>query len=99
MFEKLKRKWSIDSNFQIVIIIIVFSITGSVAVYIAKPVLTFTGLNSENCNLWIYIPIRIFIIFPIYQIMILIIGAIFGQFKFFWNLQKKILRRMGFKNL
>tara|TARA_B110000971_G_C19518620_1_gene280703 strand:- start:120 stop:428 length:309 start_codon:yes stop_codon:yes gene_type:complete len=94
---KLKKKWGITSNFQIIIILLVFSITGSVAVWIAKPVLNLVGLNKQAFSPWLFWPIRIFIIFPIYQILIVIIGALFGQFKFFWSFEKKMLVRLGFK--
>lgn len=94
---KLKEKWGISSNFQFFIILVVFSITGSVAVFIAKPTLNLVGLNKELVSPWIFWPIRILIIFPIYQVLIVIIGALFGQFKFFWNFEKKMLSRLGFK--
>ena len=94
---KLKKKWGITSNFQIIIILLVFSITGSVAVWIAKPVLNLVGINKQAFSPWLFWPIRIFIIFPIYQILIVIIGALFGQFKFFWSFEKKMLVRLGFK--
>ena len=94
---KLKEKWGITSNYQIIIILLVFSITGSIAVWIAKPVLNLVGLDKEVVSPWLFWPIRIFIIFPIYQILILIIGALFGQFKFFWAFEKKMLVRLGFK--
>ena len=94
---KLKEKWGITSNFQIIIILVVFSITGSVAVWIAKPVLNLVGLYKEIVSPWLFWPIRIFIIFPIYQILIVIIGGLFGQFKFFWAFEKKMLVRLGFK--
>jgi hypothetical protein len=37
-------------------------------------------------------------IFPIYQILLVLIGAIFGQFNFFWAFEKKMLRglKLGF---
>ena len=95
----LKEKWEISSNFQLFIILLVFSITGSVAVVIAKPMLNLIGLERTTVVPWIFWPIRILIIFPIYQILILIIGALFGQFKFFWNFEKKMLSRLGFKQL
>lgn len=95
--KKLKEKWRINSNFQLFIILLVFTITGSVAVVIAKPVLNLIGLERTNVIPWIFWPIRILIIFPIYQILILIIGALFGQFKFFWNFEKKMLSRLGLK--
>ena len=94
---KLKEKWGITSNFQIIIILVVFSITGSVAVWIAKPVLNLVGLDKEIVSPWLFWPIRILIIFPIYQILIVIIGTLFGQFKFFWGFEKKMLVRLGFK--
>ena len=94
---KLKEKWGITSNFQIIIILVVFSITGSVAVWIVKPVFNLVGLDKEVVSPWLFWPIRIFIIFPIYQILIVIIGALFGQFKFFWAFEKKMLVRLGFK--
>ena len=94
---KLKEKWGITSNYQIIIILLVFSITGSISVWIAKPVLNLVGLDKEVVSPWLFWPIRIFIIFPIYQILIVIIGTLFGQFKFFWAFEKKMLSRLGFK--
>ena len=84
-------------NRQKAYIFIVFGITGSLALWVAKPVLSLLGANSKNMSLWIYVPIRIAIIFPIYQILILIIGTLFGQFRFFWKFEKKMLSHLGFK--
>ncbi len=95
--KKLKEKWGIQSNFQIIIILIVFSVTGSLSIYVTKPVLDFIGLDKSAVSPWIFWPIKILIIFPIYQIMIVVIGALFGQFKFFWAFEKKMLVRLGFK--
>ena len=94
---RLKEKWGITSNFQIIIILLVFSITGSLAVWIANPVLNIIGIHKEFVSPWVFLPIRIFIIFPIYQVLIVLIGALFGQFKFFWAFEKKMLFRLGFK--
>ena len=96
--KNFKQKWGITSNFQLVIILIVFSVTGSIAVWIAKPLLDFVGLDKTTLSPWVFWPIRISIIFPIYQVLIVVIGALFGQFKFFWNFEKKMLVRLGFKN-
>jgi len=95
--KKLKEKWGITSNFQLLIIFLVFSVTGSLSLWVAKPLLDFIGLEEATLSPWIFWPIRILIIFPIYQILIVIIGALFGQFKFFWNFEKKMLSRLGFK--
>lgn len=93
--EKLKKRWDIDSNFQIVIICIVFAVTGSAAAKLAAPITEFIGLDGETTNPWLFWPVRILLIFPIYQVLLVLIGWLFGQFKFFWNLEKKTLNRLG----
>jgi hypothetical protein len=95
--KRLKEKWGITSNFQFIIILIVFSVTGTLAVWVAKPILELVGLDKSAVTPWMFWPIRIAIIFPIYQVMIVVIGALFGQFKFFWAFEKKMLVRLGFK--
>jgi len=92
--EKLKQRWGITSNWQIVIIFIVFSVTGSTSVIIAKPVIEFLGINKELGGL-LYWTLRILVIFPLYQILLVFFGWVFGQFTFFWNMEKKMLKRIG----
>jgi hypothetical protein len=52
------------------------------------------GLTEEATNPWIYKPLRLILIFPFYQVLIVFYGWLFGQFEFFWNFEKKMLRRM-----
>jgi hypothetical protein len=93
--EKLKQRWNITSNFQLVVIFIVFAITGSTSAYLSKPVLAWMGLTKEVISLWLYYPLYIILIFPIYQVLLISFGFIFGQFKFFWAFEKKMLRSLG----
>lgn len=93
--EKLKKRWGLTSNFQVLLIILVFSINGSFATFIAKPLTNFIGLSSETTNPWLFWPIRIFLVFFIYQTTLPLVGFCLGQFKFFWNFEKKMLRRLG----
>ncbi len=100
--EKLKERWGIQSNFQIIIIFLVFAITGSSSVYVAKPVLSFLGIERSAFpdGMWwggfTYSVLRILLIFPIYQLLLIAFGWLFGQFKFFWAFEKKMLGRLGF---
>jgi len=55
------------------------------------------GLEQSNTNPSIYRPLRVLLIFPFYQILIVLYGWLFGQFRFFWNFEKKMLSRLGFK--
>ena len=101
-FTRLKNKWGVESNSQFILIFIVFGITGSLSVRLAKPVLEFLNINNDffkdlflgDILYWI---LRVAIVFPLYQLLLLVIGTLFLQFKFFWNFEKKILCRIGFK--
>ena len=94
--EKLKKRWGIESNVQIILICIVFAINGSFAAWVAKPITSFLGLNPDEMNSILYWLLRILLIFPIYQLTLPIVGFAFGQFKFFWNFEKTFLSRIGF---
>ena len=47
--KRLKEKWGITSNFQLVIIFIVFAITGSVSAAISGPVIDYL-FGNLNIN-------------------------------------------------
>ncbi len=93
--QKLKERWGVTSNWQVVVILVVFAVTGYSSLIIAKPFLNLIGLPQETTNPWIYRPLRILLIYPIYQVLIVAYGWLFGQFKFFWNFEKKMLKRIG----
>ena len=93
--EKLKERWGITSNLQIFLILVVFAINGSFAAWVADPVTSWFGLTKGVTNGWVYWPLRILLIFPIYQLTLPIVGFVFGQFTFFWNFEKKFLTRLG----
>lgn len=95
--EKLRQRWNLKSNFDIVLILIAFSINGSFAAYIARPLTEFIGLAKETTNPWLFWPVRILLVFVVYQTTLPLVGFCVGQFKFFWAMEKKMLKRMGFK--
>ena len=96
MFEKLKKRWNIESNFQLLVILIVFAVTGSSTLYVRKGVFYLLGVTADT-TLWLKIPLYIIVIFPVYQIMFLLVGTLFGQFKFAWEFEKKILSKLKFR--
>ncbi len=93
MFEKLKKRWQIESNFQLILILIVFSITGSASAWVSKPFVEWLGLSGESMHPVLFTILRLILIFPIYNVLLIIIGTIFGQFKFFWAFEKKMFSR------
>ena len=92
--EKLKQRWGVESNFQLTIIFIVFAITGSASAMVSKPVCFWLGITKADFG-FLFTPIRLILIFPLYQVLLVSIGFLFGQFAFFWKFEKKLLRKLG----
>ena len=91
--EKLKAKWGLNSLVQVVLILIVFAITGSSVLFL-KP-LVFKLVGFEHITGWKGTVLYIILIFPMYQILLLVNGFIFGQFAFFWDKEKKLVAAIG----
>ncbi|MCG8372264.1 MAG: prolipoprotein diacylglyceryl transferase [Balneolales bacterium] len=90
--EKIKKRWNLTSTFQIVIILIVFSVTGFSAVF-AKDVV-FEILNvSEETSFWVRVLVWLVTILPLYYVFLLTFGTLFGQRSFFWWFTKKSFSR------
>ena len=95
--ENFKKKWGIETNFQLIIILLVFAITGSSSVKFANPLIDFIGITPDKVYWLLYWTLNILITFGLYQVLLLIFGTLFGQFKFFWEFEKKMLSRFGIK--
>ena len=89
--ERLKRKWGISSSFQVVVICVVFSLAGLSITQIRPIVWTLFGFTPDT-PMWIKVPTYIVMIFPTYQVMLLLFGTLLGQFSFFWAKEKAMLR-------
>jgi hypothetical protein len=93
---KLKTRWGVTSNWQLVVIFIVFAITGSTAAKFAAPLTELIGVKREMGG-WIYWPVRLLIIFPVYQVLLVFFGWLFGEFSFFWQFVKRMFAIFGLK--
>lgn len=91
--EKLKDKWQIESWGQFWTIMLVFALTGSASVWVGKFLRPLLGISPDTMSPFLFWPIRILLIFPVYQVLLIIVGTIFGQFNFFWAFEKKMLSR------
>ena len=92
--KKLKERWNVTSNWQLTKIFIVFAITGYSSLLLAIPFLNMIGIPETFQPHWLYRVLRILLIFPIYQVLLVFIGFVFGEFYFFWQFEKKMLDRL-----
>ena len=93
MKNKIFKMFKVDSYLRLFVIFLVFGITGSLSVYLGKYILIgiFSERFIESDLFWI---IRLLLVFPLYQFLLIIVGSIFGEFKYFWEIEKKILSRL-----
>jgi len=86
--EKLKTRWHVKSGIQVLLILIVFACTGS-SVVVLKHLIGITNSSPSSHRVMFYIAVL-----PIYNIMLLGYGFLFGQFKFFLEFEKKFFKRI-----
>ena len=92
---KLESKWIVDMRWELIRIFIVFAITGSSSVLVGRPIIKWMGITQDNLHPILYWILFITISLFFYQVLLVFIGWLFGQFQFFWNFEKKMIRRFG----
>ena len=86
--DKLKNLFRVSSTYQLIVVFIVFGITGSLSLVISSYISGFFNLDN--------IILSIIFVLVIYQVLLIIIGTIFGEFDYFWEMEKKIISRFKF---
>ncbi|SHE76640.1 hypothetical protein SAMN05443144_103131 [Fodinibius roseus] len=93
LIEKLMKRWGVESYGGLLLILVIFSLTGITVLYVRKFMFGWIGVNAETPIL-VEIVAWIIIVFPAYQVLLLLYGFILGQFEFVWNFEKKSLHRI-----
>jgi len=88
---RLKKKWNIHTNWDFIAIMIVFSLAGMSIVFVRKPLFVLFGITSTT-PFWIKFLTWLIIVFPTYQINLILFGFLLGQFNFFWEKEKQLGR-------
>jgi TctA family transporter len=91
MIDKLKKRWKVNGT-QLFLILCVFAITGTLTAYLSRQVAFWLEIEKYSILFWL---LKVGVLIFGYQVIILLVSIPFGQFAFFWNYEKKILRRMG----
>ena len=88
---RLQAKWGLDSLVQVIAVLIVFSLAGSSVVFLRKTFFGFLGFD-DSTPFWLKTVTYILFVFPAYQILLLMYGFVLGQFSFFWEKEKKMVK-------
>ncbi len=89
--KKLEKRWGVSGQ-QVFIILLVFACTGFTVMFLKSPIVALFTENGEKSLL--FSVIYYILILPIYNVLLLIYGFVFGQFKFFWEFEKRFFKRI-----
>ena len=94
MLQKIIDKFHARSFKHLVIILLVFALSGSASLLMSSSILNAINLK-ELINFYpLYLLVRIIFLIPIYQLVLIIIATLFGEFRYFWNFEKKFFKRL-----
>lgn len=74
-------------------VLIVFACTGFTVLFIKKPLLTFFA--GEQGDTVLASVLYYVLILPLYNVILLGYGFLFGQFSFFWAFEKRMFKRLS----
>ncbi|MBX2961714.1 MAG: hypothetical protein KF687_04325 [Cyclobacteriaceae bacterium] len=90
--ERLKDRWKLKNTWQVIIVLLVFACTGTTILLIKRPLFAWWFPDGEK-PLWATV-LYFILILPVYNIFLLFYGFIFGQFRFFWDFEKRFFTRI-----
>lgn len=88
---RLQDKWKLKNTSQVILVLFVFACTGTTVMMIKSPIFELLGI-PRPWPWWAYI-IYLIAVLPVYNVILLFYGFIFGQFRFFWEFEKRMFKR------
>ena len=88
-FKTLQERWKLKSGLQVLLVLIVFACTGS-SVILLKHAVGISNQSPAHIRFAFY-----FAVLPLYNVLLLGFGFLFGQFKFFLEFEKRFFKRLN----
>ncbi|MEZ4755265.1 MAG: DUF6787 family protein [Flavobacteriales bacterium] len=89
--QRLATRWGVSPK-RVLVILLVFALTGTTVMLLKRPVLDWiTGGGQQG---WGASFLYYLLILPVYNLILLIYGALLGQFSFFWAFEKRFFNRL-----
>ncbi len=92
MISQLLKLFGVNNIIKLVLVFLVFSLSGLIALYASDILTSFLSKFIDN-NILILI-LKIVSIFILYQIVIIITAIPFGQFSYFISYQRRLIKKI-----
>ena len=83
MINNLINFFGANSRYHLFKIFIIFGLAGSLSVILSEPLLQLVSIEKFISNKFFYWLIRLILIFPIYQFVLIGVALVFGEFRYF----------------
>ncbi len=83
MINYLINFFGVNSKLHLLKIFIIFGLAGSLSVVLSEPLLQLVSIEKFISNKFFYWLIRLIIIFPVYQFVLIGVAIVFGEFRYF----------------
>ena len=83
LINNLINFFSANSKLHLLKIFIIFGLAGSLSVILSDPLLQLVSIESFISNKFLYWVIRLILIFPIYQFVLIALATVFGEYSYF----------------
>ncbi len=90
--ERLGKRWGVQPS-RVLLILLVFACTGFTVMFLKRPLVAWAA-GSDGEQPVLFSIIYYVLILPFYNLVLLIYGAVFGQFRFFWDFERRFFRRL-----
>ena len=98
IMKKLIIAFKARSKAHLVLIFLIFGLSGILSISASDIVLDFLGLVQNTTNALIYWPTRLVTLFLVYQLILLLVSACFGEFRHFSKYSLKLIKRLKFQS-
>lgn len=88
-WSRLKTRWGV-TNWGVIAILLAFSLAGSLVLRIGRPIVD--AILPEDTPTWTWWTVKILVIVPIYEVLLMTFGTLLGQGRFFREKQRRALR-------
>jgi hypothetical protein len=81
LWQKLKVRWAIESNWQVLLILIAFSLAGPSTLYFHRKIDLLLGITDDS-SFWLKLLVFMIVVLPLYNFFLFIYGLLLGQYHF-----------------
>lgn len=88
--QRLATRWGVSPS-RVLVILLVFACTGFTVLFLKRPVVAWITGGEQTV---LFSVLYYVLILPVYNALLLFYGALFGQFRFFWEFEKRFFSRL-----